>query len=102
MTDIVERATRAIYRAALERGDLALPEGAVRTLRAVLVALEAPDRDMVDAAVANGLHLTPGEAAAAWTAIVKNLQRRCGPLSSQDFAERRQRGRSDPHHPAEG
>lgn len=101
MTDIVERATRAIYRSALERSDLALPQGAVRTLRAVLVALETPDRDMIEAATGLGLHLSRGEAAAAWVAMVKNLMARCEPLSSRDFAERPQPDRLVPRHPAE-
>lgn len=99
MTDIVERATRAIFRAA-EAGTLDDPGGAQRALRAVLVALQAPDRDMVDAAEALGFHASRGEAAALWIAMVKSLKARCEPLSSLEPSERQQPDRSDPHRPA--
>lgn len=101
MTDIIERAARAIYRAAAQ-GDLADPWEAHRALHAVLVAIETPDREMVAAIDAIGLHMGPGEAGAVWLAMVKNLKgRACGPISSQERVERPPPDRLVPRRQAE-
>lgn len=101
MTDIVERATRVICRAVEAGSFLGDPAEAQRVLRTVISALEVPDRDMVDAAEALGLAPARGEAAAIWNAMAKNLKRRCGPLSSQDFAGPQPPDRLVPRRPRE-
>jgi hypothetical protein len=102
MTDIIERAARAIYRAAAT-SDLADPLEAHRALHAVLVAIETPDREMVAAVDALGLHMGPGEAGAVWLAMAKSLKSRAsGPISIRASVEHPPPDRLVPRRQAEG